>query len=320
MDPIGGYFELEINCGSSHIYSDAYKFQSARAAFHSILEAGRPECVWMPRYICGAMISPLRSTGIPIKFYSLEEDFTVERGLILGDGEWLLYVNYFGICNTQEYMLLNRFNPSQLIFDHAQAFFSQSKNCLATIYSPRKFFGVPDGGYLLTSLPVKSPFSADTSILERIRPHLLRLEFNSELGYPDYIVSEKTFSNTVPRTISRLTENILGAINLDMVKEARNQNFLFLHSSLKRYNELDFDVASIDGPLCYPLMIYSPELRKKLLLNKIYVPKYWPETHLEVPIDSFEGRLAENCIPIPCDQRYSKLDMLRIIQLIEGLL
>ena len=64
----------------------------------------------------------------------------------LREGGWLLYVNYFGICQHQERQVLERFGASRVVLDRSQAFFADPIDCLATIYSPRKFFGVPTEG------------------------------------------------------------------------------------------------------------------------------------------------------------------------------
>jgi len=151
--PIGGYFELELPESNGHFYSQALKFQSARAAFYALLETGKPQRVWMPKYICDSMLLPLQALKIEIVFYDLTEQFCVCDSVQLSEKDWLLYVNYFGICSLQETQLLKRFNSNQLIFDHSQAFYAPPLDGLATIYSPRKFFGVPDDGYLITQLP-----------------------------------------------------------------------------------------------------------------------------------------------------------------------
>ena len=70
-DAIGGYFELEVGPRKSIAFRGAYRFQSARAAFLALLRAGKPERVWIPRYICDAMVLPLRYAGIDYVFYSV---------------------------------------------------------------------------------------------------------------------------------------------------------------------------------------------------------------------------------------------------------
>ena len=68
----------------------------------------------------------------------------------LGDGEWLLYVNYFGIASDDLLVEVKRRWP-RVIFDNTQAFFSAPRMDADSynVYSCRKFVGVPDGAYLV---------------------------------------------------------------------------------------------------------------------------------------------------------------------------
>src|SRR5262245_21360298 len=119
--PIGGYFELELGPGVRQWHTSALRFQSARAAFLSLLMGGRPTRVWMPWFICDAMIEPLRMCGIDHRRYSLSESLDVEAGLVIAAGEWLLYPNYFGLGDRQVDAVLKRFRPDQVVIDNAQA-------------------------------------------------------------------------------------------------------------------------------------------------------------------------------------------------------
>ena len=108
----------------------------------------------MPSYLCDSMLAPVEKAGVECIFYSLDAHFDIIDDITLGESDWLLYVNYFGICGPNIDRLRDRHASGQLILDHSQAFYAAPTECLATIYSPRKFFGVPDGGLLVTALPV----------------------------------------------------------------------------------------------------------------------------------------------------------------------
>lgn len=314
LKAIGGYFELELSSNQKRLYSNSLNFQSARAAFYSLLEEGRPSRVWMPRYICDSMLAPLNATNTEIVFYNIDLDFEVSKDIQIKDDDWLVYVNYFGVCSTQEDRLLKRFDSSQLIFDHSQAFFSSPKDCLATIYSPRKFFGVPDGGLMFTSLSVIEPQQIDTHSVSRSTHLLKRIDSSPEIGYQDFKNSEETFCDLQPRRLSLLTDRLLKSIDYDACKKQRNANFHFLHYKLKHINNLNFDITSIDGPMSYPLLIDDHTVRDRLLANRIFVPKYWPEAGNRVNYGSAEGELLNKLLPLPCDQRYGQEDMMRIIE------
>jgi len=313
---IGGYFEFELPSSKTYLYSDAVKFQSARAAFYALLEKGKPNRVWMPNYICDSMILPLHSLNIKVEFYDLTIDLDVSESVVLKKRDWLLYVNYFGICSTQEINLLNRFNSNQLIFDRSQGFFIPPSKCLATIYSPRKFFGVPDGGYLFTDIHITEPTEVDGQTVYRCEHLLQRLDDNIEFGYALYKKNEESFCNIQPFKMATLTSNLLSSLNYAEIKNIRNVNFKILHESLEKINLFKICIASIDGALCYPLLIDDSTLKIQLLKKKIFVATYWEEVQNRAKVGSLECFLVKNLIAIPCDQRYRKIDMEFIVDCI----
>jgi len=150
---IGGYFELELPAAASDYHAGALRLQSARAALLLLLQQGKPSAVWLPWYLCQSMLEPLQACGIAIRRYALDAQLQPAQLPPLASGEWLLYVNYFGLCDAAVERLLAHYPAGQLIIDQSQAFYSPARPCLANIYSPRKFFGVPDGGYLSDLAP-----------------------------------------------------------------------------------------------------------------------------------------------------------------------
>lgn len=315
---IGGYFELELPVTVYPLHQHAIRFQSARAAFHALLNVGRPQRVWMPKYICDAMLEPLHALGIEIIFYDLDQRLSVAESVTLAPQDWLLYVNYFGLCGEQEAQLLKRFNPSQLIMDHSQAFFARPQNCLATIYSPRKFFGLPDGGLLHTDLNVSAPEQLDSGSVARCTHLLQRLDTTAEAGYADFQRAEESLDDTQPRRMSSLSTRLLASIDHETIKQRRNTNFNFLHQRLQHLNDFDVDLTEIEGPLCYPLFIQGRSLRERLIAERIFIAAYWPEVMTRVRVNSIEYLMVNNCLPLPCDQRYSTSDLIRMVHLVEG--
>ena len=311
--PIGGYFELELAEEKAHLYPEALKFQSSRASFYALLKSGMPDRVWVPRYICDSMLLPIQALSIPIQFYDLTEDLKVNESVVLKEGDWIVYVNYFGVCAKQENDLLKRFNPAQVIFDHSQAFFAPPLKCLATIYSPRKFFGVPDGGYLMTNIAINEPVEADSQVQSRCEHLLLRLDSHIQQGYKAFNKSEESFNDVQPYKMAKLTTRLLTSIDYKTIKNKRNHNFLWLHERLRHLNLFKLNVPLVDGPLCYPLLIENSEIKMQLLKKRIFIATYWKEVQKRVEVNSKEYFFVENMLPIPCDQRYNEKDMSFIV-------
>lgn len=116
--------------------------------------------------------------------------------------------------------------------------------------------------------------------------------------------------------MSKLTHNILGAIDYEAAKRRREENFLFLSKALGERNILE--ISCPPGPYAYPFYVHNGMTAKKQLANsRIYVATLWPNvigTGLDI-----ETEFAENILPLPCDQRYSKEDMQMVVDVIKEL-
>jgi len=313
---IGGYFELELPPARREYHQNALRFQSARAAFIAMLLAGKPNAVWMPWYICESMIEPLRTSGVVIKRYAINERFQINSTVLLGENEWLLYVNYFGLCDRNIDELLEEFPPEQIVIDNAQAFYATPRECLANIYSPRKFFGVPDGGYLVAWLDMPTPDTVDEGSIMRCSHLLKRLEGAPEPGYADYLVAEESLSGQSPMRMSKLTQRILSSIDYEAVQTRRRDNFAYLSEHLASRNQFNFDATEKATPLCYPFYGAPSGIREELIRYRVYTPSFWPEIARIPLVPAFEKTLQHSCLLLPCDQRLSKQDMDRMIEVL----
>lgn len=310
---IGGYFELELPARRPLPYPQSLRFQSARAAFVALLRAGKPERVWMPHYICDAMVAPLADVGVEIAWYDVDRDFEVDDSVRLGIDDWLLYVNYFGVCDRNVADVLRRFSSDRVVLDYSQAFFSPPVDeALATLYSVRKFFGVPDGGLLATRLPVSPPELRDTGSIERSAHLMLRLGESPEAGYAAYREAEESLAAYEPTRMSKLTEEILSTIDLDSVKRKRRENFLFLHEKLGERNRLSLDPTGFSAPMCYPFLTDSDDLRARLIEHEIFLATYWTDAIGRLTGD-WSGNQVARLLPLPIDQRYGPSDMQRVV-------
>lgn len=309
---IGGYFELELSRGRTQVYPGALRFQSGRSAFLALLRAAKPDRVWMPRYLCDTMYAPLREAGIGCEHYSVGEGFEIIGAPAVDDNDWFYYVNYFGLCDSYVDHVLSRFGPQRVVVDNCQAFFSGPRDCAATIYSPRKFFGVPDGGLLITSFQVEPPGQRDAGSLARSKHLVERLASTPEAGYASYQAAEQSLEHVEPQGMSQLTEALLSTLDLNRVRLQRNDNFLALHAKLAPFNRYSLDLGAVDGPLCYPLILDAPGLREHLIASRIFVATYWPDVRLRAEAGSAEAGLVQHLLPLPCDQRYGMDEMARI--------
>jgi hypothetical protein len=316
--PIGGYFELELPLDRFICYPNAIKYQSARAAFAALLKFCSPTRVWLPAYICNSMIAPIIEAKIEYNFYHLDIELKIAETVPLKKGELLLYVNYFGLCGRYVQQLLELFPRDQLVLDFSQAFFEAPPEVLATIYSPRKFFGLPDGGLLVSSCQITPPEAEDHNSLSRFNHLLMRIAEGPEAGYIDFQQAEFSLHDCTPMQMSKLTQKILNSINFDSVKKKRIENFDYLHKKLGKRNsaKLCLDKPSI-GPLCYPFISSNPNIRRKLINSRVFIPTYWPEALERVDM-RWASFMIEKCLPLPVDQRYCPDMLEKIVSIIES--
>lgn len=313
MEPIGGYFELELK-KSGEYHNPGFRLNTARNAIEFILRLRKYKRVLLPGYICNSVLEPIEKLGLNYVFYSIDKSLlpTITNH---DDDTCIIIVNYFGLLE-REIVEFSKLNLNVLI-DNSQAFFSEALDGLDTVYSPRKFFGVPDGAYLCSSISSEMHIEEDVSYEKSI--HLLkRIDLSPEEGFLDFREAQKALSFQPIRRMSKLTQALLSSIDYEFVRKRRNENFFFLHENLRDKNELTelIESEAIDGPMVYPFMTRDPSLREKLRNNRIYVATYWNDVFERADENSLEWQLAKYMIPLPVDQRYSKEDMMRILNII----
>jgi hypothetical protein len=315
---IGGFLPFEIGCGDGTLYPDAIAMESARAGFLHVLRTLRPARIWLPWYICDAMTRQATSTHIPIMRYALTQDWGVSEGVELAPGDCLVYINYFGLCEAQVDAVLRRFRPGQVLIDNAQALYSPPRDCLANLYSPRKFVGVPDGGYLVAPAMAtpEGTASGEDSIF-RCLPLLMRLDGQVAKGYEKFREAEACFDHGEARAMSRLTQALLSSIDYASVAQRRRHNFVALHEALGTSNNLALEPGAV--PLAYPLIGAPAPLRQRLIEQGIFVPLYWPEiVQKGSKAPEFERFLAEECVALPCNQNCSAKHMEHVAALVRA--
>lgn len=314
MEAIGGYFELELQQGEEY-HKDALRLNIARNCFEYILFARNYKKVYIPYYTCEVLLQPLEKHHIAYEFYSINEKLEPVEIKTLLPGEAFLYTNYFGLkqCCVEKMVAIY---GSQLIVDNAQAFFAPHISNIDTFYSPRKFLGVPDGGYLYTDSCLSQNIPQDLSYM-RMQHLLQRIDESAESGYSLFRQNDDALDNIPIFKMSRLTHRILCGTDYGYIKERRKENFEILHEALSNKNLLDIEASdSFECPMVYPYYIDSKSLREKLINNKIYVAMYWPNVLKWCTADMLEYELTNNIIALPIDQRYGSKEMDYIIKLL----
>ena len=321
MNAIGGYFELaDLVEGGRFPHDDGVLLNTGRNALEYILRSiDNVKHIYLPYYSCKVVFETLEKLNIPYTFYHINTDFEFADDVNLQEDEYIIANNYYGIKDAYIQKLAEIYGD-QLIVDCAQAFLAKPLLGIKSFYSMRKFVGVADGG--VAYLGNLSDDLVEVEEVENTDDHdshlFKRKQFGAEAGFADFQANEKKLDDQPIRYMSFQTKWILDHVGYEKVIACRRENYKYLHEALRDKNALVLpDMNSFTCPMVYPFMMKTKrDLRKKLIENKIFVARYWPNIE-DVAEFETEYDISMDVIPIPCDQRYGYEDMNRIINLIQ---
>lgn len=313
MEAIGGYFSLELPLREEY-HKGALRLNTGRNCLEYILRSRKYKKVYLPYYTCEVILEPFKKTGTEYEYYHINFELELLNDISLGKDEALLYTNYYGLKQAYVENLVNRYG-SQLIVDNTQAFYAEPFEGIDTFYTCRKFFGVPDGAYLYTDKLLDVDFERDKSY-DRMAHLMKRIDLSAEEGYKDFRRADDGLDNQPILRMSKLTERLMQSIDYDDIAKKRRANFMQLHNVLCDSNHLSITLTDDAVPMVYPYMVAKEGLREKLIENKIFVARYWPNVLDWTEKGSVEYLLTEQMLPLPIDQRYDEEDMKKLIEII----
>lgn len=301
MKELGGYFELDPGGGNMPL-PEGVLLNSSRNALRHIVRQLKIRTMWVPEYTCPVVWEALKAENCELKFYSVGMDMLPTEKLPRND--FVLYTNYFGCCGKNVEMLAADY--PNLIVDCAQAYHAKPKG-RACFYSPRKFIGVADGGI---AFGVEGAvYEPDDSSLRQA--HLIvRKEKGAAAGYPLFKAAEESLVGAPIRAMSSTTAAALQKMDTAVAIKRRRENFAFLHERL--HTTFTLALADDDVPMVYPYVTDDKTLRSRLIAQKVYVAKYWPELSAEA------NAIAEKIVPLPIDQRYGAEEMQKLCEAVIG--
>lgn len=302
---IGGYFGIDtLTNGVGEYYPDLFALNTARNALVYLLKARCIQKLYLPYYLCDSVSLVCKREGYSYEYYHITENFEPEFDKALSRGEYLYIVNYYGQISNEKLEGYKQ-KYKNIIVDNVQAFFQKAVDGIDTIYSCRKFMGVPDGAYLATDSILSERLEADKS--EDRTSHIYgRAADGASAHYAEFRANDESFKQLPLRRMSSLTHRMLSEIDYEKVKKIRKDNYRYLHQHLVCSNKLELCIP--EGPYAYPYYCENGmAIKKKLAERKIYVATLWPNV-LEMQ-GLLEKNYAENILPLPCDQRYGEREM-----------
>lgn len=309
MSEIGGYFGLEPLVGNEY-HKGLIALNTARNALLYILKVRKIRKLFIPYFLCDSVSRLCKREGFSYEYYEVDYEFLPRLAKRLNKDEYIYVVNYYGQLDNDRLLNIAEEYHGNIIVDNVQAFFQRPIDGIDTIYSCRKFFGVSDGAYLSTSCSLNEDLKTDASS-KRMKHLLGRFETNTaSVFYSDFKSNEESFDELELMNMSKLTHNLLGAIDYKKIRIARERNFGVLHEFLSNHNRLHINIPM--APYAYPFYCENGIAVRKMLSKKnIYIPTLWPNVFCLK--DEIAKDYSKNILPLPCDQRYTSTDMQYVV-------
>lgn len=307
---------------------------SGRTAIETVLKnESNIRKIMLPSYCCDSMIEPIRSQGIEVCFYpvrynnGLQIDLKIERNV-----DAILWCDYFGFKLEMPDFTEFIKNGGIIIEDITHSFFSENqynKQSQYLVGSLRKWEPILCGGFCaavnkeLLYKPTELP--TQEFLYKKKRAMLLKkdyLEGNTDIEKNEFLNYFSESNAWLAKHYSELAmdEESIAFLNCaDSEKHIlqRKENAKTLYDGLKNCKIIKFLFQEEDMkcPLFVPILVNDrnrDNLRRKLIENDIYCPIHWPK-----PNEKCESNLYDLELSLICDQRYTKKDMQRIIEIIK---
>lgn len=290
----------------------------------------------LPQYTCDTVIIPFQKHNWEVYFYPVDISLRISEGIL---ADLLNYVNpglllmhtYFGTDTIKgvRHLIADYQRERGLVFveDMTQslALLSQVQGADYYVGSLRKWFAIPDGGFVLgENLPQTKHFREKSVFVEKkMLAQRLKADYLQEKGD----VSKEEFLR-----INREAENYLyeddsickmsgfsykrlQCLNRQQQLCQRRKNGIALSERLEKCMSIRAMIEMRDqSPLYFPILTEKREKLQEFLRERdIFAPVLWPiPKEVEETMTQDVRYIFGHMLALPCDHRYSEGDMCRI--------
>lgn len=206
--------------------------------------------------------------------------------------------------------------------------------------SIRKWIGIPSGGFLAYNPNINKNIFEEEKLQENTEFSYKRLEAliskreylrTNEVGLKALSLSRFSEAENdldldySPYCIDRLSASIINDVNEAALILKRKENFITLSEGINKNNNIQPLFENLSESICpmfFPILIKKDRsgVRNNLAKNHIYCPIHWPIPE-QIDINNLNqtSNLYNSILSIPCDQRYGRIDMERIISVLESI-
>jgi dTDP-4-amino-4,6-dideoxygalactose transaminase len=333
MNPkiIGGMFGLDSELDGRHsspppfLQGRSLTLLNASSALALLAERLAPPHIWMPSYLCDSMVFAVANSPASVRFYPVDADLNISQRdwlTAIQSGDMVVVIDYFGWPCDSTLIAHLKAQGAWVVQDACQALLTTRPESQAdfSVFSARKFLGVPDGGILTIHSTTTPDFDAVDLLpipkewwLKAFSAVVLRREFDRHGGERLWF---KLFQEAEAESpvgfypMSELSQTLLRhSFDYAAIAASRLRNYQALAHALSHialFPSLPEGVV----PLGFPIRLQERDrVRQVLFEHQIYPPVHWPIQDV-VPAE-FEAshRLAGEIMTLPCDQRYDEADM-----------
>lgn len=332
--PIGGFFERHaagaeaVGPGVLQAWTGGRPhatFVNARSAFAALIAQLEPATVWLPAWLCRDMVQPVWADRA--RFYPVGPGFRPDLGAVKAEaqaGDVLLVLATFGLpIDDATRALIAARTDLHVIEDRAQALDAGPGSGAGwTLYSPRKLFGVADGGLLVARdadrvLPLPDAVADPANLWQA--PDL-RAADTAGRENALWHAANQTKEAAMDVSGAAMTADSLALLSetpLASLTVHRLRNWIALDERLGRWSALPSNPEA--PPLGYVLDLepgVRDHLRARLTSARMFAAVHWPE--LASPADLFprEHAWTRRLLTLPCDHRYTEAEMTGIADLV----
>lgn len=312
------------------------------------LEKAHPElrkCCLMPAYMCDSVFLPFVQRGWELVFY------TVDRGLLsygeelfrlaLEHDPGLIFIHpYYGTDTCREMRIHLKALRKSGIFvmeDVTQSYYLEGagKEADFVVGSLRKWYAVPDGGFVAADMPLEEDVLEPGEDYARQRLSVMAEKWSylqdklsvhgsegeRQAGKEAYLNRNRAMEAALDdycgiRRISRLSRLLLLETDEAAAAQKRADNYEYLYEKTSGMRRLRPILSRQGGeaPLYFPIYVKEREKLQSFLRERdIYAPVLWPlgEENRDALMGD-EEYIYRQMLALPIDQRYGIEEMEQI--------
>lgn len=318
------------------------------------LERERPDirkrCL-LPAYMCDCVFLPFLHRGWELVFYSVDRELEAAGEeifrLALEHDPGLIFIHpYYGAdtCAGLRRQLVGLRRSGVLVMeDVTQSYYLEEagKDADFVVGSLRKWYAVPDGGFVASDIPLAEDVleTGEEYARERLVPLVQKWEYLKEkerrtggaltAGWlprkAEYLKRNRNLENALDcyqgvRRISRISAEILSRVDEEGARRRREENYHALYQHICGMKRLwaILPEKETHAPLYLPVYVKERDSLQRFLAGYgIYAPVLWPVGEENKDFLQGDGTyIFEHMLALPIDQRYDAGDMEQLAEVL----